>query len=1611
MTARLDEAKAELIDKVVAHARGKVRGDHTATIEAFLRQYYRGVAPDDLVARTVVDLYGAALAHLSLARQRPLGTPKVHIYTPEFDQHGWQSTHSVVEIVTDDMPFLVDSVAMELNRHGSGIHLIVHPIVTVRRDPAGELVDVLAPDATADGVSRESFMHVEVDRMTEAGRPAGLRADLERVLADVRAAVEDWRKILARAREIIADLDASPPPLDQEEVAEAKALLEWMVDNHFTFLGYREYDLVTDGGEETLRAVSGSGLGILRETRATPVSHSFAKLPPEVRKKARERQLLNLTKANSRATVHRSTYLDYVGVKRFDDSGDVIGERRFLGLYTSVAYNTRPQEIPLLRRKVAAVIRRAGFPPASHSGKDLLAILESYPRDELFQITEDELFETAMGILQLQERRRVRLFVRRDSFGRFVSCLVYIPRDRYTTDVRLRVQEILQNAFRGTNVEYTARISESVLARLHVIMYTEPGQVPEVDVREIEARLVEAARSWTDDLQEVLVEQCGEERGVRYFRRYGEAFPAAYREDFPARTAVADIGRIEELSPDGGLGMSLYQPLEAQDGLVRFKVFRSGRSITLSDVLPLFQNMGVTVLGVRPYEVRPNDVPPAWIYDFSLGTGATGNGGLVAAEMKEIFQDAFARVWGGEIENDGFNRLVLRAGLTWREVTICRAYCKYLRQIGTTFSQTYMEESLASNSHIARLLIELFIVRFNPGRQTSAAEEAARITAEIETALDGVASLDQDRILRNFLHLTQATLRTNYFQKGPDGRLRPYLSVKLDPTRVPDLPRPRPMFEIFVYSPRMEGLHLRGGRVARGGIRWSDRREDFRTEILGLMKAQTVKNAVIVPVGAKGGFVMKSPPAGGDREAIMNEGVSCYRTLISGMLDLTDNLVGGKVVPPTDVVRYDDDDPYLVVAADKGTATFSDIANAIAKEYGFWLGDAFASGGSSGYDHKKMAITARGAWESVKRHFRKLGIDVHATDFTVAGIGDMSGDVFGNGMLYSRRIKLVAAFDHRHIFLDPTPDPKPSFTERERLFRLPRSSWGDYDKALISPGGGVFPRTAKSVPLSPEVRQVLGIDASALTPHELIRAVLKAPVDLLYNGGIGTYIKAHDESHADVGDRSNDTVRVDATELRCRAVCEGGNLGVTQRGRIESALGGGLINTDAIDNSAGVDCSDHEVNIKILLDAVVAAGDLTGKQRNALLAEMTDEVAELVLRDNIGQTRALSNARTQAASMLDVHARYIASLEQAGRLDRTIEFLPDVEGLAERKSAGLGLTTPELAVLLAYTKIALFDELVASDVPEDPYFSAELERYFPTPLRQRCREQMQGHRLRREIIATSVTNTMVNQAGISFAFRLAEETTAAAPDIARAHAIAREVFTMPTLWAEMEALDEHVPADTQTAIILEGRRLVERATRWLLRNRRPPFDIAAAVSFFSPGATVLAKRLTDLLVGADRAAFEDAIRGLVAAGVPERLAARVAGFGPMSAALDLVEVAHAAARPVEDVAATYFSLGERLLLHWLRDRISALPRGDRWQALARVSLRDDLYNAQRALTADVLRTGAPEMDAEAHIHAWIALNRAQVERGLQVLGDIKTAGTFNLATLSVALRETRNLIR
>ncbi len=1605
MNLRAEGRDADLIERLAKLARGRLPAAQADLAAAFTRLYYTGVDAEELAARAPEDLVGAALNHLALGRRYSGGAPKVRACNPRFEEHGWQSTHTVVEVVNDDMPFLVDSVTMEANRQGLTLHLVIHPVLRAGRDPQGNLASVSAPAAGQEG-RQESFIHMQLSRQTDPGRLKQLEEGMQRVLADVRAAVEDWRTMQERMRGVIAELERSPPPLAREEVGEARAFLEWLLAHHFTLLGYRDYDLVVREEEDMLRIVPGSGLGILRERAGTTVSASFATLPPEARARARAPELLVLSKANSRSTVHRPGYLDYVGVKRIDSDGQVVGERRFLGLYTHIAYSENPAAIPILRRKLAHVMQRAGFLPASHSGKALASILESYPRDELIQIGADEIYEHAIAILQLGERQRTRLLVRRDAYGRFVSCLVFVPRDKYNTALRQRFQKILRKAFKGASSEFSVNLSEGALARILIVVRLRPGAIaPQLDVRELEAKLVVATRQWEDDLYELLLERMGEERANRIFAAYGHAFPAGYREDNAVRSALLDLEILDGLAAPPALGMNLYRPLDAEPGTLRFKLYRSGVPIALSDSLPMLENLGVRVLDERPYEIEPAGGGKVRIVDFGLAL--PGDAEPALERVRPLFHDAFEAMWNGRVESDRLNRLVLGAELSAREVSILRAYASYLRQAAFTFSQSYIRQTLTAHPAIARLLVKLFGARFDPARASRADEEA--LAKEIEAALDAVPSLDEDRILRRFLAVIQATLRTNYYQPAADGKPKPYVSFKFDPKRIPELPEPRPLFEIWVYSPRVEGVHLRGGRVARGGLRWSDRMEDFRTEVLGLMKAQMVKNVVIVPVGSKGGFVLKRPPAGGDRELLLKEGVECYRTFLRGLLDVSDNLAGGKTVPPASVVRQDGDDPYLVVAADKGTATFSDIANGVSKDYGFWLGDAFASGGSVGYDHKKMGITARGAWESVKRHFREIGLNTQTTDFTVAGIGDMSGDVFGNGMLLSRHIRLLAAFDHRHVFVDPDPDAAKSFAERERLFKLPRSSWADYDAKLISKGGGVWPRSAKSIPLSPETRRALGVEAAALAPNELVNAILKAPVDLLYNGGIGTYVKSSRQSHAEVGDRASDAVRVNGKDLRCKVFAEGGNLGLTQLGRIEYALGGGRLYTDAIDNSAGVDCSDHEVNIKILLDAAVREGELTEKQRNQLLAEMTDEVAALVLRDNYFQTQSISVAGLLGPALLEQQARFIRALERAGKLNRALEYLPADEEIAERKGAQTGLTAPERAVLLAYAKITLYDELLESDIPEEPTIASALERYFPKPLRERYRKYILAHPLKREIVATHVTNSTVNRVGATFVHRMREETGASAGEAVRAYIVMREAFGLAPFWESVEALDNTVPDRVQGEMLLEAGRLIVRATLWFLRNRQHLADVASAIARFRPGIETLRQLLPDALAEGERQGYGELQARFAKAGAPAPLAGQVAGFDAQFAALDIVEVAAALGCETDRVARLHFALGGKLEFPWLRARIARLAADSHWQALARAALRDDLAGMQRQLTADALRAAPAQGDVARLIADWEVANRALFDRFRQVLADLRSAESLDLAMLSVAMRELRNL--
>ncbi|PRI11215.1 NAD-glutamate dehydrogenase [Leucobacter massiliensis] len=1564
---------------------------------------------EDLREREPRDILGAARSMRALAASRRPRQTLVEAFTPTLREHGWTSRRTIVNICTDDAPFLVDSVTAAIARQGLSVHLLMHPVVSVRRDDDGALLEI-----DAHGGQLESWIHLEVDRVpTDEGRDELLQR-LRAVLGDVHAAVDDWQAMRRACLDIVTDLrTAAPPTVDPGEIAPTVEFLNWLAEDNFTFLGYREHRLETDAdGEAVLRPLPHTGLGILRKSTT-----AVAKLRPEAQRTARDPRLLTITKANSRATVHRDAYLDYIGVRSFDEAGNVVGERRFLGMFTSVAYAASVLTLPIVGSKVRAVLQASGFSVNSHSGKDLLQVLEQYPRDELFQDTPEHLLAVASEVSRLRERRRSRIFLRRDEFGRFVSALVFLPRDRYNTTVRLRVEALLRETFGAEQVDHTTRVGDSPLAQLHFVVRVPKGEsVPEVSEAELQQRLEAAIRSWDQALVDALHEANDETEAARLLGRYGSAFPESYKEYVPPTHALGDVALLESLDAGAEFAVHLYAPQE-EDPAKRYLTLASHREYPLTRVLPLLTDLGVDVVDERPNTISLPDGGTRFISDFGLIAPDTELWGR--PEWGEAFTETFRAVWTGNAESDRLNALVLLAGLDWRQIVILRAISMYLRQIGSAFSVEYIEQALIANPGIAAGLVRLFEARFDPaaGGDGAAGEDrdaqAAELLASLEERLDAVSSLDHDRILRSIVGVIEATWRTNFYQRGADGEPKPWVSMKLDCARVPGLPKPHPMAEIWVYSPEVEGVHLRFGKVARGGLRWSDRREDFRTEVLGLVKAQMVKNAVIVPTGSKGGFVAKRLPAPSDRAAWLEAGKAAYRTFIRALLDITDNRDGAEILPPERVVRRDGDDPYLVVAADKGTASFSDIANAISEEYGFWLGDAFASGGSAGYDHKGMGITARGAWESVKRHFRELGHDTQSEDFTAVGIGDMSGDVFGNGMLLSEHIRLVAAFDHRHVFVDPEPDAAVSYAERRRLFELPGSSWDDYDRSLISAGGGVFPLTAKSIPVSPEMAEALGLEAGVqrLTPAELKRAVLLAPVDLLWNGGIGTYVKASAETNAEIGDRGNDAIRVDGADLRVRVVGEGGNLGVSQRGRIEAALAGVRINTDAIDNSAGVGTSDREVNIKILLGAVERDGRLDREARDELLRSMTDEVAVQVLRDNYEQNVLLGNSRENAAEMLPSHARLIRWLEDRDELDRELEFLPSSAEIRTRIAEERGLTRPEFAVLVAYAKLALKADLASTAIADDPWFARTLAEYFPAPIRDAYADDLAAHPLRSEIIVNSVVNSMVNRGGITFAYRAADETGASSAQIASAYVVAREIFALREFVVEVEATDNAVSTAVQTDLYLSFRRLLDRATRWFVHHRAESLDIGAEIELFGEPVARLVAGLGDLLRGDELRRFEARVAELEEAGVPAPLARRGAGLLASLPVLDIVEQSRLRGRELDEVAAVYFELSSRMRFDDLLSGVTALPQDDRWGSMARAAMRDDLYAVMIELSSSVLDHTEPG-EAGARIDAWL---EQVTPSGRRVLGealDAVCAGSgAGLATLSVALRRLRALVR
>ncbi len=1645
MQANSDKSKQSFLEQIKAELASRMPASAARQAAVFSDVFFKRMPLTGPNQESPAFFAAMVASQLEFLQQRKRGDLLIRVFNPEKNRDGWECKHTVVELSNDDMPFLVDTANMALQELNLGVHLMVHPILNIGRDVNNKLKS-FHPKATRH-TEKESFIHIHIDKQTDPTLLASVESLLRTRMDKVRTTVSDWHLMKESLELAIADFGRHAPDLSEAVRKECVKFLKWTGNDHFMFIGARTYDIVQKDNITTLKIVDGTGLGLLREDGKTILSRPIASTSGESR--FNPNAPLIITKANTRSPMHRSGYMDYIGVLRFDENGKVIGEYRFIGLFTSLAYQRQVADTPLVSMKVKTVLENSGLKENRHAWKSLLHILETLPRDDVLQASSTELLAIATGVLDLQERQTVRLFIRRERFGRFFSCLVYIPRDHWNTENRLKIRHILNRALKGDTLDYMIQLSESALARMQVIIRPKAGSEPQPDVPALENKIINALRSWNEELTNILVQKHGEETGLKFARTIGKAFPAAYMEDISPRVGAFDVEKIVLLKEADDLQLSLYRPRARETGIIRFKIFKRNRLIPLSNVLPMLEDLGLHIVSERPYELKFEEDESIWIQDFDM---VYGHGiDLDVEVVRESFQQAFENTWRGITVSDGFNGLILACQLDWRQVKGIRAYCKYLLQTGITYSQAYMEETLAKHPLMARLLVELFDAMFNPARDSESdyrkelavkhlrrtfsgltsikysddhillelldsVVAARRKDRDIQVAtikkvfrlsLSRVSSIDEDSILFSFYEVIKGTLRTNFYQRTEAGSLLEYMSFKLDSSRMPYLPKPITFREIWVFSAAVEGIHLRGGTVARGGLRWSDRKEDFRTEVLGLMKAQNVKNTIIVPVGAKGGFVVKHLPENGSRDEVMSEVVKCYKIFINGLLDITDNLDQDTVIPPAGLIRYDEDDPYLVVAADKGTATFSDTANAIALERGFWMGDAFASGGSVGYDHKVMAITARGAWEGVKRHFREMGKDIQKEPFSVMGIGDMSGDVFGNGMLLSPQIQLKAAFNHMHIFLDPEPDIKATFKERQRLFNLPRSGWDDYNRKLISKGGGVFSRLEKSIAVSRQVRTWLGIEERQLAPNDLIRILLKAEIDLFWNGGIGTYVKSSGESNAEVGDAQNNWLRINGNELRCKVAGEGGNLGFTQLGRIEYAQAGGRINTDFIDNSAGVDCSDHEVNIKILLNQVMRAGKLSSDSRNKLLADMTEAVAELVLRNNYQQTQTISMMEVLTGARLGAKQHFITVLENAGILDRDLEQLPQDEELTRRRGSGLGMCRPELSVLLSYSKIMLYRQLLDSDVPEDPWLSEELQRYFPKPIQEKYTAYMDGHRLKREIIATQVTNSLVNRMGASFALRMHEDTGATASEVARAFTIAREIFRAREYWGKIEALDNRLESKLQISATLAMWNLLRQATRWLLNQPGHRLDIRASIDRLAPGLEVLEKKIWQSLNAVEEVQVQELAEPLIVGGMPTALANRAASLHLLYPALDVVETAARRKTDVLDVATVFFGLGDSLGLKWLRGSVERLPVEGQWHAHARGNLRDELYSQHRRL-ADRILEAFP--DEKKPVRRWLKDNAEDVERVSVMLSDMQSLPSMDYAIVSVAVRSLDQLL-
>mgnify|MGYP003385215932 FL=1 len=1595
----LTDKKNNAIDLVCDLINKRQSKTSCKTMQQLARLYYAESIPAELIQFDTDNLYGAIASLWDCAKQRQPNEVNIRVYNPNYDEHQWHTSHTTVDIICDDKAFLVSSITNALGHLGHTIHTTTHPVVAVERDHKGKANSIAPFTGKADSASLEAMMRFEIDQQTDASSVQEIIDTLTSVVSDVSLVVDDWQPMRTKLVSIIDTLEKQKLPVTPEDLAENVAFLRWVANNHFTFIGYRSYDLANDTKTGLCQLIpkAGSGLGSFRDDNCSPHSLLPTTLSQHQSALALVPEMLVMTKSTSRSTVHRPVNFDYLGLKRFDDQGNVVGEDRFFGLYSSAAYTARIDEIPLLRRKAQDLRERIELLPNSHKGKALQHILNHYPRDEMLQASVDELYPIIRGVIETQERHHLRLFLRLDTYGRFATALVYVPRERFNTQFRIKMQAILMHEFNGTSVDFNVMFSEQPLARIQLTVHGKDIHNTAYDIDDIEQQMRDSMLSWTDHLHHALNNKQGEAKGNKLFKQYALAYPLAYQENFSAQVAVMDLMRLQKINADNPLSTYLYRSLNQDDQSLSFKVFGHGKAKALSDVLPILERMGVKVINAHPYSIKSNSGSNQWIIDFVIQIDAQVN--LEGANVKERFQEAFGQIYSGRVANDRFNSLVLAANLTWQQVILVRAISSYLHQIQVPFSQTYMQSTLMRNAGITHTLVRLFEARFNPLAQADTST-ITQLQEDIGLALEQVSNLDEDRIVKYFLACIMSMLRTNYYQTDSNGQAHQYLSCKLDPSHIPGVPLPLPKYEIFVYSTWVEGVHLRGGKVARGGLRWSDRKEDYRTEVLGLVKAQMVKNAVIVPLGAKGGFVCKQLPTTQDREVLMAEVIRSYSTFIQALLDVTDNIVDQQVVAPKQVVRYDEDDPYLVVAADKGTATFSDLANSISDNNNFWLGDAFASGGANGYDHKKMGITARGAWESVKRLFAEQGRDCQSQDFTAVGVGDMAGDVFGNGMLLSEHICLQAAFNHLHIFIDPTPNAAQSFVERQRLFNLPRSSWSDYEQQLISKGGGIFERSAKSITLSPQIQTMVGTDVKKMAPNELIHALLKMPVDLFWNGGIGTYVKASSENHSAIGDPANDNLRVNGNQLGAKVIGEGGNLGFSQHGRIEFAQAGGYINTDAIDNSAGVDSSDHEVNIKILLSQLVDAGDMTVKQRNTLLASMTDEVGDLVLSHNYHQSLVLSIAQDQACAHLSDHKRLIHSLEKQGRLNRALEGLPDDANMDERARLQQGLTRPEIAVLLAYSKMRLFDELMAADIGNDAYLASNLEHYFPKVLSKKYAAAMASHPLRSEIIATHVTNQMGNRMGSTFCNYLQEEMGAEAGDMARAFTAACDIVDAHSLWQELDRVTLMLDYSKSMALHKHIQTLLEDLTLWLLSQHEGE-SIQAMVDQYQLPMQDYTAQLAGLLPSAAAERIQAQAQHLTQSGLDADISQRLSQLEFLYHGLDVAQVARQCASQVPIAAQIWYSLYERFQGDWINQAIANLPSQDQWQRKARASLKQEFEASLAQLTQAVMSSDKSQ--------AWEQRNQEVIERCLNLFSELQANSNINLAMLSVAVREIAKL--